>query len=74
MAYMDNFRIVYSVDGEEHAAEVEGRRGIDDFLALLAGGTLYRLYGWRNGDWVFLQQSTTQAPKPPQTLGYIPRD
>jgi len=74
MAYIDNFKIVYSVDGEEHTAEVEGYQGIENFLGLLEVGTLYRVYGWRNGDWVFLQQSTTQAPKPPQTLGYIPRD
>jgi len=72
MAYMDNFRIVYSVDGEEHAAEVEGRRGIDDFLALLEVGTLYRLYGWRNDAWVFLEQHKTQPPARPWGLGNFP--
>jgi hypothetical protein len=62
---MPKFRIVYSVDGEEQTAQVEGWRGIDEFLELLEVGTLYRLYHWRNDAWEFIQQSKTQAPKRP---------
>lgn len=62
---MPKFKIVYFVDGEERTGEVEGWRGIDEFLALLEVGTRYQVYAWRDNTWVFSSQSTVQPPKQP---------